>query len=542
MSQSFRPPTSIRTVLATSSLALATMLAGPALAQTTPEPAATGEATQSDAASKPNILIIYPDDVGWTNVSAYGQGVMGYTTPNIDRLAREGIMFTEHYSQPSSTAGRAALITGQYPIRSGMTSVGLPGSPLGLKAESPTLAEVLKGQGYATGQFGKNHLGDSNSSLPTVHGFDEFFGNLYHLNAEETPEQRDYPQDPEFKAKYGPRGVLHSWATDVDDQTVDPRFGKVGKQRIEDTGPLTIERMKTIDANFIDASLDFVARAKEADKPWFVWLNPSRMHLFQHLTDENRYLAQEATMEDDVYGSGMIEHDMQVGDLLEKLKAMGELDNTIVIWSTDNGPSHGARVHGGTTPFRGEKMTTYEGGVRVPFIAWWPGQIPGGRVMQGIQTNMDVFTTLAAAAGVKDVAADVLAEKNQIIDGVNNLDWWKGISDKSNRNDFIYYEGNDVRAVRLGKWKMHFATSEGFYDAWKQLKFPMVMNLHFDPYESFDTVTDLTYGNERKQWLMGPIQDLLAAHVQTLIEHPPVQVAPSFDLSKIMNQVGSGAN
>ncbi|TCM39842.1 sulfatase-like hydrolase/transferase [Novosphingobium sp. ST904] len=229
-------------------------------------------------AGHPNILIIYPDDVGWSNVSVYGNGVMGYTTPNIDRLAREGAMFTEHYSQPSSTAGRALLITGQYPIRSGMTSVGLPGSPLGLKAGSPTLAELLKEQGYATGQFGKNRLGDSKSSLPTVHGFDEFYGNLYHLNAEETPEQRDYPKDAAFKTRYGPRGVLHSWATGTDDQTVDPRFGKVGKQKIQDTGALTIERMKNIDQNFIDASLDFVKRAKDSGKPWFVWLNPSRMH------------------------------------------------------------------------------------------------------------------------------------------------------------------------------------------------------------------------------------------------------------------------
>ncbi|WP_454796793.1 arylsulfatase [Novosphingobium lindaniclasticum] len=493
-------------------------------------------------AGHPNILIIYPDDVGWSNVSVYGNGVMGYTTPNIDRLAREGAMFTEHYSQPSSTAGRASLITGQYPIRSGMTSVGLPGSPLGLKAGSPTLAELLKEQGYATGQFGKNHLGDSNSSLPTVHGFDEFYGNLYHLNAEETPEQRDYPKDAAFKTRYGPRGVLHSWATGTDDQTVDPRFGKVGKQKIQDTGALTIERMKNIDQNFIDASLDFVKRAKDSGKPWFVWLNPSRMHLFQHLTDQNQYLAQDATMSDDIYGSGMIEHDMQVGAMLEKLRAMGALENTIVIWSTDNGPSHNARTYGGTTPFRGEKMTTYEGGVRVPFIAWWPGHIPAGQVKQGIQANMDVFTTLAAAAGIQDPVGRVLKEKNQVIDGVNNLDWWEGKSDHSNRNNYIYYEGNEIRAVRLNQWKMHFATSEGFFDAWKELKFPMVMNIHFDPYETFDTVTDLTYGNERKQWLMGPIQDLLAAHIKSLTEHPPLQIAPSFNLSKMTEKLQTVSN
>ena len=507
--------------------------------------AAVSPALAQDAGSasrKPNVLIIFPDDVGWSNISAYGNGVVGYTTPNIDRLAREGIMFTEHYAQPSSTAGRAAMITGQYPIRSGMTSVGLPGSPLGLKAESPTLAEVLKKQGYATGQFGKNHLGDRNPALPTVHGFDEFFGNLYHLNTEEMPEQRDYPKDPEFRKKYGPRGVLHSWATNVDDKTVDPRFGKVGKQKIVDTGPLNLERMPNADEEFMDASLDFVKRAKDAGKPWFVWLNPSRMHLFQHVKEQNRYLAQDATMSDDIYGSGLIEHDMQVGQLLEKLKAMGQLENTIVIWSTDNGANKNARLHGGRTPFRGEKMTTYEGGVRVPFIVWWPGRIPGGRVLHGMQAGMDVLPTVAAAAGVEDAAALILKEKSQVIDGVNNLAWWEGKSDHSNRNDFIYYEGNNVRAVRMGQWKMHFATSEGFYGNWVELKFPRVMNVHFDPYEEFDLETDITYGNERKQWLMGPMQALLAAHVKTLVEHPPLQVAPSFDLSKIMSQVESGAH
>jgi len=326
--------------------------------------------------------------------------------------------------------------------------------------------------------------------------------------------------------------VLHSWATDTEDATVDPRFGVVGKQRIEDTGPLTIERMKNVDEEFMNASLDFVKRAGEANKPWFVWLNPSRMHLYQHLNDKNRYLALDATMEDDVYGSGMIEHDMQVGELLGKLEAMGEMDNTIVVWSTDNGPDVGARVNGGRTPFRGGKMTTYEGGNRVPFIVSWPDHIPGDRVMNGIQTNMDVFTTLAAAAGVPDVADRVMKEKNQVIDGVNNLDWWLGKSDHTNRNDFIYYEGNTIRAVRLGKWKMHFATSEGFFGNWENLKFPMAMNLHYDPFEEFDLETDRTYTNERKQWLMGPIQDLLAAHMKTLAEHPPLQVAPSFDLSK----------
>jgi len=269
----------------------------------------------------PNILILFPDDVGWSNVSAYGQGVMGYRTPNIDRIAREGVMFTEHYAQPSCTAGRAALITGQYPIRSGMTTVGRPGAALGLQPETPTLGEVLKAQGYATGQFGKNHLGDRNEHLPTVHGFDEFFGNLYHLNTEEESEQFDYPKDPEFAKKYGTRGVLRCTASDVDDATVDPRFGKMGRQTCEDTGPLTRKRMETVDDEFVAA----------------------------------------ATTEHDAYGSGLIEHDLQVGKFLDDLKAMGVLDNTIIVYSTDNGPEHSARTHGGTTPFRREKMTTYEG-------------------------------------------------------------------------------------------------------------------------------------------------------------------------------------
>ncbi len=355
----------------------------------------------------------FPDDVGWSNVSAYGHGVMGYTTPNLDKLARDGIMFTEHYAQPSSTAGRAALITGQYPIRSGMTTVGRPGAELGLKAGSPTLAEVLKRQGYATGQFGKNHLGDRNEHLPTAHGFDEFFGNLYHLNTSEEPEQVDYPKDPDFITRYGPRGVIHSWATDRDDSTNDPRFGRVGRQRIVDTGQLTRKRMETVDDEFYAASVDFVKRAQEQNKPYFIWVNPSRMHLYTHLRPERRYAAAGLTTEHDLYGGGMMEHDMQVGAFPDNLRSMGALDNTIIIYSTDNGPEHSARVNGGTTPFRGEKMTTYEGGVRVPFIVSWPGKIPGGRVLNGMQAHMDVLTTVAAAAGVPDVKDGCCAKRTR---------------------------------------------------------------------------------------------------------------------------------
>jgi arylsulfatase A-like enzyme len=497
-------------------------------------------ATTAFAANRPNILIILPDDVGWENVSAYSHGTMGYRTPHIDRIAKEGALFTEHYAQPSCTAGRAALITGQYPIRSGMTTVGRPGAELGLKPETPTLAKVLKPLGYATGQFGKNHLGDRNEHLPTVHGFDEFFGNLYHLNTQEEFEQYDYPKDPEFFKKYGTRGVLHTWATKEDNPTVDPRFGKVGKQRIEDTGPLGKDRMKTIDEEFIKASLDFMKRAKEADKPFFVWLNPSRMHMFTHLSDDHIYLAAPYTTEHDAYGSGMIEHDMQVGDLLDGLKALGELDNTIIIYSTDNGPEHSARLHGGTTPFRGEKMTTYEGGVRVPMMIRWPGHIPAGIELSGIQSHMDIFTTLAAAAGIPDVAKKLMTERKQYIDGVNNLDYWLGKTDESARDNFIYYHESTIRAIRYKQWKLHFETSENYYAPYVKHKFPIMFNIHLDPFESFDEVGDRSDILQAKQWVNEPVQQLLNKHIQSLVDYPPVQKAATLDFSALIEQLQSG--
>jgi arylsulfatase A-like enzyme len=489
---------------------------------------------------KPNILIIFPDDVGWTNISAYGRGVMGYRTPNIDRIGREGAMFTDHYAQPSCTAGRAALITGQYPIRSGMTTVGRPGAELGLKKETPTLAEALKGLGYATGQFGKNHLGDRNEHLPTVHGFDEFFGNLYHLNTEEEPEQVDYPKDPEFKKKYGTRGVLHTRATAVDDQTVDPRFGKVGKQTIEDTGPLTRKRMEAMDDEFFAAAVDFMKRSVESNKPFFVWLNPSRMHMYTHLRPEHRYLAASYTTEHDAYGSGLIEHDMQVGKLLDDMKAMGVLNNTIIVYSTDNGPEHSAKTHGGTTPFRGEKMTTYEGGVRVPFMVSWPGKIPAGQILSGIQSHMDVFTTLAAAAGEPDVAERIRKERKQYIDGVNNLDYWTGKSKESARNHYLYYYESSIKAIRINQWKVNFETSENYYVPYQKQKFPIFFNLRMDPYESFDNITDRSDVVQRKQWLNEPIQHLLSEHIKSLVDYPPVQKAASFDFSELIKQMQAG--
>jgi arylsulfatase A-like enzyme len=495
----------------------------------------------ASAGGQPNILVIFGDDVGYANISLYNPGVMGYTTPNIDRIGREGVMFSDHYAQPSCTAGRAAFITGQYPVRSGLTTVGTPGAKLGLQPVTPTLAEVLKAQGYATGQFGKNHLGDRNEHLPTVHGFDEFFGNLYHLNTEENPEQQDYPANPAFKAKFGPRGVLKCVATAVDDPTEDPRFGRMGKQRCTDSGPLTRQRMETVDDEFISTSLDFIKRAKGDGKPFFVWLNTSRMHLFTRLRPESRQLATPYTSEEDQYGSGLIEHDRQIGQVLEALKKLGVLDDTIVVYTTDNGAEHSARSHGGTTPFRGEKMTTYEGGVRVPLLVRWPGHIPAGGVRNGIQAHMDLFTTLAAAAGIPDVAAQMASERKQYIDGVNNLDYWAGKSKDSARNDFIYYYESELTAVRWKQWKAHFATKEDYYAPIVKQSFPVMFNLRSDPYESFDSTADRSAILQKKSWLEGPVLQVLGQHVQSLQAFPPVQRATTLDFSKMLEQMQKGA-
>ena len=490
-------------------------------------------------AKPPNILVIMSDDVGWQNVSAYSHGVMGYDTPNIDRIAQEGVMFTDHYAQPSSTAGRAAFITGQYPIRSGMTTVGRPGSPLGIKAATPTLAEVLKPLGYMNGQFGKNHLGDRNEHLPTVHGFDEFYGNLYHLNTEDTFEQVDYPKDPEFRKKFCTRGVLHCYATSTEDETTDPRFGKMGKQKCEDTGALSSKRMETVDDEFIAASTDFMKRSKNADKPFFVWLNPSRMHMYTRLRESHRYLAAKSTSEEDMYGSSMNEHDMQVGKLLDDMKKMGVLDNTIIIYTSDNGPEHSAKNHGGTTPFRGEKMTTYEGGVRVPTMIRWPGHIPAGQVKTGIQANMDFFTTLATIAGDPNVVEEMKNDRKQYIDGINNLDYWTGKSAESKRNNFLYYHESTLRAVRMNQWKLHFETSENYYDTYKKLKFPIIFNLRQDPFESFDSTTDRSDIMQKKLWLGEPLEALLAEHIKSLMDYPPVQKATTLDFSKLIENLQS---
>ena len=495
--------------------------------------------------SKPNILVIWGDDIGWQNVSSYGMGTMGYTTPNIDRIGMDGIRFVDHYAQPSCTAGRAAFITGQYPIRSGMTTVGQPGDKLGLQAASPSLAAVLKEQGYATGHFGKNHLGDRNEHLPTAHGFDEFFGNLYHLNTQEEAEQRDYQRFGKaysgtleaYEKKFGTRGVIHSFATDKDDPTVDPRFGRVGKQTIKDTGPLTQKRMEMFDEDEVNLrAMGFMKKAKAADKPFFVWLNTSRMHLYTRLNDKWRYAAEDKTSEADFHGSGMLQHDHDMGLVLDFLKENGLDENTIIWYSTDNGPEHSSWPHGATTPFRGEKMSTYEGGVRVISMLRWPGVIKSGQVLNGIQGHQDMFTSLAAAAGVTDVAAKMKAEKKQYIDGVNNLPYWKGETKESARNHIFYYYESKLTAMRMGPWKFHFSTKEDYYANVIPRTVPLVFNLRMDPFESYDNKDSYGHLLQKVSWLIQPIGELMGEHLKTLAEYPPVQGGKTFDMSNVVQE------
>jgi len=494
---------------------------------------------------KPNILVIWGDDIGWSNLGAYNHAVMGYDTPNIDRIANEGVLFTDHYAQPSCTAGRAAFITGQYPIRSGMTTVGQPGDALGLQKESPSLAEVLKSEGYRTGHFGKNHLGDRNEHLPTVHGFDEFFGNLYHLNTQEEAEQRDYRNFgkafsgslEEYEEQFGTRGVIHSFASDTDDPTEHPRFARVGMQTIEDTGPLTQERMKKFDAGeVIPKAIDFMESAQGAGEPFFVWLNTSRMHLYTRIDDEWLRKVETITSEIDYHGAGMLQHDHDIGLVLDWLDEKGLTENTIVVYSTDNGPEHSSWPHGATTPFRGEKMTTYEGGVRVPMMARWPGKIPAGSKLNGIQGHQDVFTTLAAAAGVSDVAERVMEEKNQYIDGVNNLDYWMGSAETSSRNHIFHYYESKLTAARMGPWKFHFSTKEDYYANVVARTVPLVFNIRMDPYESFDNKDSYGHLMQKVSWLIQPMGRLMAAHLQSLADYPPVQGGKSFDMSNVVEQ------
>ncbi len=485
------------------------------LAQTKPAVASS----QENGGKRPNILVIMPDDVGYWNVGVYSHGMM-VPTPNIDRIAKEGILFTDHYSQPTCTPGRASFITGQLPIRTGLTTVGMPGSPIGLDPRDPTLADVLKTRGYRTGQFGKNHLGDRNEHLPTVHGFDEFYGNLYHLNTEEEPELGDWPTDPEFNKRYLPRGVLDCKASDRDDPTVDPRFGRVGKQTINDTGALDSNRMETVDEEFLERTQDFIRRSIKANQPFFAWFAPSRMHIYTHLKPENRKLAKPFSSEFDIYGSGMIEHDGHVGKLLATLDELMIAENTIVIYTTDNGAMSAWWPDGGATPFRGEKATTWEGGVRVPMLVRWPARIPAGKISNGIQEHQDLFPTLAAAAGIADVREQLRKSHNVYIDGFNNLDHWT-IGATSARKIVYYYNERELTAIRIGNWKSHFQSRDGFFDYNKPSA--LLFNLRMDPFEKHSGQKNNDIAMKLGIAWGGQVQDALREHTESLKQFPPRQ-------------------
>lgn len=483
---------------------LAVMAVAPAAAQQT---------------SRPNIIMIMPDDVGITNVSAYSHGMM-VPTPNIDRIAKEGMLFTDHYSEPTCTPGRASFITGQMPIRTGLTTVSYPGSPIGLDKRDPTLAIVLKGLGYRTGQFGKNHLGDRNEHLPTVHGFDEFFGNLYHLNTEDEPEDPDWPKDKAFNDKYRPRGVLDCVATQQESrEAADPRFGAWGKQRCSDTGPLTRKRMETVDDEFLGRTLKFIDDAAKAKEPFFVWHAPSRMHIYTYIRPENRLLTQEFSSGDDIYGVGMIELDRQVGAILKKLEETGQRENTIVMFTSDNGAMAAWWPDGGTTPFRSEKATTWEGGVRVPMLIRWPAAIKPGSTSNGIQNHMDLFTTLARAAGASDVRKALLESHKVKIDGIDNLSHWRG-EGPSNRNVHIMYNEKEMTALRFGPWKSHFKTRGGFFDPFVESS--LMFNLRMDPFEQRDGHRSALIAM-RKSYLGLHIREILAEHYESMQQFPPRQ-------------------
>lgn len=519
----------------------------------TAEKATKTSAVKNGSTDKlPNILVIWGDDIGVWNVGAYTHGMMG-RTPNIDSIASEGMLFTDHYGQPSCTAGRAAFIMGQLPIRTGMTTIGIPGSTRGIQKSDPTLAEVLKSVGYVTGQFGKNHLGDRNEFLPTVHGFDEWFGNLYHLNAEEEPEELDYPgqKNPEYKQTYGPRGVLHTWASDKDDATTDPKFGRVGKQKIKDTGPLTRKRMETFDSEVVEVTLDWLDRVGKGDKPFFGWFNTTAIHIHSHSPKKwIQKAVDEGRAEEDVVRAKMLEHDEQVGQLLDKLRELGIEDNTIVIYSTDNGNELMLWPDGGYAPFRGEKGTTWEGGVRVPHLVKWPARIAAGSVSNETQNHEDVYATLAAAAGLPDLKEKLIkghtmnGTKYKVhLDGYNNLAHWTGESPKSARREIFYYDETDLMAVRVDNWKMHIGVKrEGsWWDEKYYPSVPYIFNLRMDPMERMDPQSpEWGYIGRKffasKLWAPTAAGPFIAEHLKTLMEFPPSQGADTLSMKKALEE------
>ncbi|HEY2534991.1 MAG TPA: arylsulfatase [Xanthobacteraceae bacterium] len=533
-------------------LAGTTLAAASAIASGNPIRVAQAQQPAAPFGRTPNILVIWGDDIGMTDLSVYSLGLMGFHTPNIDRIAREGMIFTDYYGEQSCTAGRSAFITGQSVFRTGMSKVGLPGASLGLQKEDPTIAELLKPLGYATGQFGKNHLGDRNEYLPTVHGFDEFYGNLYHLNAEEEPELPDYPnpQDfPNFRERFGPRGVLHSFATSVDDPTVDPRFGRVGKQKIEDTGPLTKKRMETIDDDIADRASGFIETQAKANKPFFVWVNFTHMHFRTHPKPSS---VGQAGRWQDVYHDVMIDHDKNVGTVLQKIDQLGLADNTIVFYSTDNGPHMNAWPDAAMTPFRNEKNSNWEGAFRVPAMVRWPGKIKPGSVSNEIMSHLDWAPTLLAAAGMPDIKEKLLGGYNVgdmtykvHLDGYNFLPHLTAQEAKSPRVDYFYFsDDGDLMGLRYDNWKMQFAVqpAPGTLEVWQKEfehpRVPYIYNLRTDPFERA-TITSNTYYD----WLLDhafmlmPAQAVVGNFIATFKEYPPRQKAASFTIQQILDKM-----
>jgi arylsulfatase A-like enzyme len=498
------------------------------------------------ADKKPNILVLWGDDIGIWNISKFSNGSMGYRTPNIDRVANEGGLFTDYYSQQSCTAGRACFIAGQNPIRTGLTKVGMPGATIGLQPEDPTIAELLKPQGYATGQFGKNHLGDRNEFLPTVHGFDVFFGNLYHLNAEEEPELPDYPKMPWFKEQFGPRGVLDCVATTTDDATVDPRWGRVGKQKVTDTGPLTKKRMETVDEEITSRTIAWMEEQVKADKPFFLWYNSTAMHLRTHVAEKNLGKSGQ-----DPYGDRMVVHDEQIGMILDKVDQLGIADNTIVMYSTDNGPENDTWPDGANTPYRGQKDSNWEGGWRVPCFIRWPGVIKPGSVYNEIVSHIDMFPTFLAAAGNPDVKQQLLdgctvdgKKFNVHLDGYNMIPYFSGQAKESPRNAIMYFsDDGDVIAVRVGDYKYNLAvqranSTEQWAEPFVKLRLPHIVNLRRDPFERADFNSNVYW-----DWLIDHVpqlylmQAVVAQEIDGFVKFPPRQKPASFNLDSVLEQV-----
>jgi len=492
-------------------------------------------ANPANAANKPNILVIWGDDIGQSNISAYTRGMMGYQTPNIDRIAKEGMMFTDYYAEQSCTAGRAAFILGQSVFRTGLSKVGMPGAKEGINKKDPTIAALLKQEGYVTGQFGKNHLGDRDEMLPTNHGFDEFLGNLYHLNAEEEPENEDYPKDPAFRKKFGPRGVIHS----------------IAGGKITDTGPLTKKRMETIDDETSAAALDFIDRKHKAGKPWFVWWSGTRMHFRTHVKAELRGISGQ-----DEYSDGMVEHDRHIGLFLKKLDDLKIADNTLVFYSTDNGPHMNTWPDAAMTPFRGEKNTNWEGGWRVPAMVRWPGKIKADTVSNEIVHHMDWMPTLLAAAGNTGVKKKLLkgyranGRKYKVhLDGYNVLPLLTGETDKSPRKEIFYFsDDGDLTALRYGDWKAIFLEQrvEGTLQAWAEpfvpLRVPLLFNLRRDPYERAQKTSNTYYDwMIDRIYLLLPAADYVSKFMATFKDYPPRMKPGSFTLGDAVEKIQSQA-